>query len=290
MNSSEYEILAVLAEELNMRKAAARLYVTQSALSQRLQAIEAGWNVKIFIRSQRGLLLTPEGEKIVQLAKETVQKTKRVKEEIQRRVGQISGTLTIAVTSIVAQHWLPPVLKTFIKLYPDVNVSLTTGWTSEVLSHMYENRFQLGIVRGEPNWSGIATRLFSDQLYLVDQEIHDLEQLRHTERPFIQFKSDSTYSLHIQQWWHEQFQALPARTVMVDQIETCKQLAYHGVGYAILPEIALDDREQYVVHMIPLKNKRGEPMTRDTWLISSEAAWQLPQVQAFEKVLRRFVP
>jgi DNA-binding transcriptional LysR family regulator len=78
LNISEYEILTVLAEELNMRKAAARLYVTQSALSQRLQAIEASWNVKIFIRSQRGLLLTPEGEKIVQLAKEIVQKTNGV--------------------------------------------------------------------------------------------------------------------------------------------------------------------------------------------------------------------
>ncbi len=96
MNTSEYEVLAVLAEELNMRKAAARLYVTQSALSQRLQAIEASWNAKIFIRSPRGLLLTPEGEKIVQLAKEIVQKTNRVKEEIKQRVGQISGTLTIS--------------------------------------------------------------------------------------------------------------------------------------------------------------------------------------------------
>ncbi len=289
LNISEYEILTVLAEELNMRKAAARLYVTQSALSQRLQAIEASWNVKIFIRSQRGLLLTPEGEKIVQLAKEIVQKTNKVKEEIEQLAGQISGTLTLAVVSIVAQHWLPAVLKTFMMLYPNVNVSLTTGWTSEVLSGMYENRFQLGIVRGKPNWSGIATRLFTDQLYLVDQEIQSLEQLPHTDRPFIQFKSDSTYSLHIQQWWHEQFQALPPRTVIVDQIETCKQLAYHGVGYAILPEIALDDREQHLVHMIALKDKHGERMTRDTWLISSEAAWQLPQVQAFQKVLQNFV-
>ncbi|MFC0296811.1 substrate-binding domain-containing protein [Geobacillus jurassicus] len=155
---------------------------------------------------------------------------------------------------------------------------------------MYENRFHIGIVRGKPNWNGMAIRLFADQFYLVDREIWSLDQLIHADRPFIQFKSDSTYSLHIQQWWHERFRTMPVRTVMVDQIETCKQLAYHGVGYAILPEMALDDREQHRVHLIPLKNKHGEWMTRDTWLISSETAWSLPQVQSFWKVLRQFSP
>ncbi|KPC99998.1 HTH-type transcriptional activator AmpR [Geobacillus sp. BCO2] len=74
---TEYELLVILAEELNMRKAAAKLYVTQSALSQRLQTIESNWNTKIFIRSQRGLILTPAGEKIVRLAREVVKATKQ---------------------------------------------------------------------------------------------------------------------------------------------------------------------------------------------------------------------
>jgi DNA-binding transcriptional LysR family regulator len=288
LNITEYEMLVVLAEELNMRKAAMRLYVTQSALSQRLQAIENSWNTKIFFRSQRGLMLTPAGEKIVQLAKEMLMKTKQVKEEIEQMHGEISGTLTLAVTSIIAQHWLPPILKRFTELYPNVKISLTTGWTSEIMASMYENNFHIGIVRGKPNWSGVTYHLFADRLYLVDQEMECLEDLRGTKRPFIQFKSDSTYSLHIQQWWHERFQTLPERTVIVDQIETCKQLAYHGIGYAILPEIALyhlDDK----MKKIPLTDTNGQLMTRDTWLISTETAWQLPQVRAFQKIMQDFI-
>jgi DNA-binding transcriptional LysR family regulator len=264
------------------------LYVTQSALSQRLQAIENSWNTKIFFRSQRGLMLTPAGEKIVQLAKEMLMKTKQVKEEIEQMHGEISGTLTLAVTSIIAQHWLPPILKRFTELYPNVKISLTTGWTSEIMALMYENNFHIGIVRGKPNWSGVTYHLFADRLYLVDQEMECLEDLRGTKRPFIQFKSDSTYSLHIHQWWHERFQTLPERTVIVDQIETCKQLAYHGIGYAILPEVALyhlDDK----MKKIPLKDINGQLMTRDTWLISTETAWQLPQVRAFQKIMQDFI-
>ena len=61
-------MLVVLAEELNMRKAAERLFVSQPALSQRLQTIEKAWGTKIFLRSQKGLTVTPAGEKIIQFA------------------------------------------------------------------------------------------------------------------------------------------------------------------------------------------------------------------------------
>ncbi len=53
---------------MNMRKAAERLFVSQPALSQRLQNMEKDWGTKIFLRSQKGLSLTPAGELIVKLA------------------------------------------------------------------------------------------------------------------------------------------------------------------------------------------------------------------------------
>lgn len=62
MSTTEFQLLAVLAQEMNMRKAAERLFVSQPALSQRLQNIEKQWGTKLFIRTQKGLTLTPSGE------------------------------------------------------------------------------------------------------------------------------------------------------------------------------------------------------------------------------------
>jgi len=56
----ELEIIKALAEEGNMRKAADRLFLSQPALSQRLQSIEKEWETQLFIRSQKGLELTLE--------------------------------------------------------------------------------------------------------------------------------------------------------------------------------------------------------------------------------------
>ncbi len=62
MTTTELEIIKALAEEGNMRKAAERLFLSQPALSQRLQSIEKEWGTLLFIRSQKGLEPTSAGE------------------------------------------------------------------------------------------------------------------------------------------------------------------------------------------------------------------------------------
>ncbi|MDQ0243963.1 DNA-binding transcriptional LysR family regulator [Bacillus fengqiuensis] len=287
MQLIECKMLAVLAEELNMRKAAERLFVSQPALSQRLQTIEKGWNTQIFVRSQKGLSLTPSGERIIQFAKEVVEKEEKVREELEALETEVYGTLKLAVASIIGQHWLPRVLKQFVKKYPRAKISLVTGWSSEMVNYLYEDEVHLGIIRGNPDWKGIKEHILTDTLYLVDTEIERVEDVLQSEKPFIQFKSDSTYYQEIQDWWHRQFQTTPTRTIVVDQIETCKQMALNGIGFAILPSIALTEHDQGV-YKIPLLDEHQHPISRDTWLIGYESAFQLKQVKAFLEVVKEF--
>lgn len=285
---SEFHLLSVLAQEMNMRKAAERLFVSQPALSQRLQTIEKEWEAKLFIRSQKGLALTPAGEHVIQFVNDVLIREEKVKESIHSLHNEVSGTLKIAVASIVGQNWLPQVLKQFIERYPQVKISLITGWSSEILKSLYEDHVHIGIIRGTPDWKGVKIHLFEDRLYLVDKEITKPEQVLETDRPFIQFKSDSNYYQEIQDWWHRRFQTTPKRTVLVDQIETCKQMTFNGVGYAILPAITLNGAEKDIFK-IPLVDENNQPLIRDTWLLGYESSFQLKQVQAFADLIKEFI-
>src|SRR5690606_18113816 len=237
--SNEELIIKILAEEGNMRKAAERLFLSQPALSQRLQTIEKDWGTMLFIRSQKGLEPTPAGELVIAFAKETILKKEETAEMIASLADKVHGTLKIACASIVGQTWLPQVLKEFVRMYPDAKISLMTGWSSEIVKALYEGEAHVGIVRGQVDWKSRKSYLFRDRLYLVDQEITSIDELMETERPFIQFKSDSNYYMEIQRWWQRHFSQYPRRQITVDQIETCKQLALNGIGYAILPSITL---------------------------------------------------
>jgi DNA-binding transcriptional LysR family regulator len=288
MAFSEYQLLSVLAQEMNMRKAAERLFVSQPALSQRLQTIEKEWGIKLFVRSQKGLSLTPAGEAVVRFANEVLEKEEKVREEIQAMNSEVYGTLRIACASIVGQNWLPQVLKRFVNRYPHAKISLVTGWSSEILKSLYDDHVHIGIVRGNSDWKGVKKHLFTDKLYLVDTEMNRLEQVMETDRPFIQFKSDSNYYQEIQDWWHRQFQTVPKRTIVVDQIETCKQMAFNGIGYAILPAITIQQKENSI-YKIPLLDENNQPIERDTWLLGYETAFQLKQVQAFVELVEEFI-
>ncbi|EIT84966.1 LysR family transcriptional regulator [Fictibacillus macauensis ZFHKF-1] len=283
MHLSEFKILHVLAQELNMRKASERLYVSQPALSQRLQTIENSWGTKIFLRSQKGLAVTAAGEKIIAHVNAVIQDEERLREELESLSREIFGTLRLAVASIIGQYWLPQSLKKYVSLYPQVNVSLITGWSSEIIRHLYEDQIHIGIVRGNPEWRGEKIHLFSDSLYLVDTDISSIEELQSTDKPFIQFKSHSTYYQDIQEWWQDHFNVPPKKTIIVDQIETCKQMALHGIGYAILPSISLQSSDAF--HKVPLFNRDGERMKRDTWMISQASSLELKQVEAFVKLV-----
>ena len=285
MTATEAEIIKILAEEKNMRKAAERLFLTQPALSQRLQTIEKDWGTQIFIRSQRGLTPTPAGELVIQHATETIMKRAEIFETIQALNSKVHGTLKIACASIVGLNWLPKVLKEYVTLYPDTKISLMTGWSSEIVKALYEGDAHIGIVRGSADWKGKKIHLFRDMMYLVDTEITDLEQIHSTDRPFIQFKSDSDYYQEIVQWWQRHFNQNPKNQIIVDQIETCKQMALNGIGYAILPSITLNGEEK--VNKIPLnKTERDIGLTRDTWLIGYDNAFELRQVAAFIDVVK----
>ncbi|WP_211654560.1 LysR family transcriptional regulator [Planococcus alpniumensis] len=284
--SNEEMIIKVLAEEGNMRKAAERLFLSQPALSQRLQSIEKEWGQQLFIRSQKGLTPTPAGELVIQYAKEAVVRREEIFEQLHTLSEKVHGTLKIACASIIGQNWLPKVLKDFITLYPEAKVQLITGWSSEIVRALYDGEAHIGIVRGQTDWKGPKIHLFKDTLYLVDKEISSLEEVMKTERPFIQFKSDSTYYEEIQQWWQKHFASNPKRQITVDQIETCKQMAVNGIGYAILPSITLTGAED--VHTVPLTNSEQElELTRDTWLIGYESSFQLRQVEAFVDIVKK---
>ncbi|WP_088005840.1 LysR family transcriptional regulator [Indiicoccus explosivorum] len=283
--AGEEMILKVLAEERNMRKAAERLFLSQPALSQRLQNIEKDWGERLFVRSQKGLTPTPAGEHVIRYAEETIHRREEVIETLQMLSSKVHGTLRIACASIVGQNWLPKVLKEYVTKYPDAKISLVTGWSSEIVRALYEGEAHIGIVRGHTDWKGTKIHLFQDPLYLVDKEMRTMEEVLETDRPFIQFKSDSDYYEEIRQWWQKNFSSNPKRQITVDQIETCRQMTANGIGYAILPAITLSGLED--VYTIPLSDSGEETeLTRDTWLIGYSKAFELRQVAAFTEIVQ----
>ncbi|QKS70067.1 LysR family transcriptional regulator [Paenalkalicoccus suaedae] len=275
MKVNDYELIRALADYRSMRIAATKLYLSQPAISQRLKHIEALWDTTLFIRSAKELTLTPEGEKVVAYAREHLEREENLRQSL-KSTG-VSGTLSLAVSTVVSQYTLPSLLQAYLREYPDVKIELTTGLSQDIRS---AKNVHIKLLRGEKPAEQFVQALEPDPLYLMEQ--------RHTSsransQVLIQFKSDASYQAAIDEWLmaNERF---PEQTIVVDQIETSKQLVLHGIGMAVLPESSLKGfhESEYSRTPLLLDNK---PLTRPTWVSCTKGAEHLPQVVAFLELL-----
>ncbi|HET8710216.1 MAG TPA: HTH-type transcriptional regulator CysB [Spongiibacteraceae bacterium] len=121
-------IWEVAHHELNVSATAQSLYTSQPGISKQIRLLEDELGVEIFSRSGKHLTrVTPAGEAILKTAGEILRKCESIKQVAQEFSNEKKGSLSIATTHTQARYALPPVIKLFIKKYPEVSLHMHQG-------------------------------------------------------------------------------------------------------------------------------------------------------------------
>ncbi len=117
--------LVSVAEHGSMTSAAAALNVTQAAVSLQIKRLETLLELPLFHRDKRRLLLTPDGERMLSRARQIV----GLNDDLYALMTQpqCEGHLHIGVPNDIVAHFMPPVLKSFHRAYPRIDVGLRSG-------------------------------------------------------------------------------------------------------------------------------------------------------------------
>jgi DNA-binding transcriptional LysR family regulator len=150
------------ARNLSFTKAAAELFVTQSAVSRQIQTLEEQLGVALFRRSHRELRLTEEGQTLYKTAAEVL----RLLREVAGRLGaRTAGMLTVTTTVSFAALWLVPRLNDFRRLHPGIDMRLAA--TNE-MEDLEREGIDLAIRYCTPKAAGgAAVRLFGELVFPV---------------------------------------------------------------------------------------------------------------------------
>lgn len=277
MNEKDWLLLVTLDEERNITKAAERLFISQPALSYRINKLEEEFRSKLFIRNRKGLYFTPQGEYLVQYAKRMIAELQESKETIQSMDTKVKGTIRLGVSSTVGRYILPNMLRDFLDYYPDVDVNVISGFSSEIEPALASSDIHIAIIRGKHHWEEKKMLLKTEPLLVASKLPLNIKDLPNLKR--IYYKTDSSLKDLIDNWWEQTFDAPSNISMAVDNLETCKEMVKIGLGYAILPSICLnEERELYIQ---PLFGRDGEPVERKTWVYSRESSMHFAPVKAF---------
>ncbi len=148
----------------NMTKAAKLLNLTQGAISQQIRKLEEQLNCRLLHRSNKGLSLTREGEKLYHKAYELLSLNDQIMNSMLG--GDFSGKLDFGVPLDLVNTMLPSILRDFATHYPDIDINLVCAPTLE-LDRLFENGALDITLREEIYGQENALILTSDQLVWI---------------------------------------------------------------------------------------------------------------------------
>jgi len=145
-NYNDLQAFLTVAREGSFTRAAAQLGLSQSALSHKIQGLEARLGLRLLTRTTRSVSPTEAGERLQRALAPTFENIDAALAGLSELRDKPSGTIRITSNEHAAATILWPVLKTFLPQYPDVRVEVVSDST---LTDIVAERFDAGIRLGE---------------------------------------------------------------------------------------------------------------------------------------------
>jgi DNA-binding transcriptional LysR family regulator len=242
-----------------------------------LKALEDEFRTRIVIRTPSGVMLTPQGEVLLAYAEEMLLGLTKTRARLLSIGDRVYGPLRIGSSAVFANYEMPQLLRGFLERYPEVEIFLKTGLSGRVNRMLEDEEVSVAIVRGDYPWSGERHVLREEPVCLVSASTVEIEEL--PDRPHVVYRTDASLQEMMDRWWRETFSRPSLDSMVVDTMNTYRQMVLHDLGWAILPSIGLNGLENLTVRDLHWKN--GEPLQRRTWLYCHRYSLELPAVRAF---------
>lgn len=283
LNPAWLRAFVAVCESGSFTRAAAMLDLTQAAVSQQIQRLEAECG-PLLIRRTRQASLTPAGVKVLAYAREMVQAHARLRLALadhDPHVGQISIASPGSIGLL-----LYPRLLALQQAHPGLSVSYRAAPTAEIIAAVLASRAELGIVTHQPDDARLTTELFAREslCLVVPAQVADaswpaLVRLGYIDHPD---GMDMGRRLLARVYPGQRIDQLPVRG-FTNQIGTILDPVARGLGFTVLPRFAVQAYPQQqairVVDAAPLVVDSLWLVFRAEWPLSASAAWAVERLR-----------
>ncbi len=155
MNLQQLRYVVAVNRFRNFAKAAESCNVSQPTLSAMLQKLEEELDIRIFERSNKSVMPTTAGEKIIRQAETALLEIDRIGEIVLEGKGQIGGKFALSVGPTIAPYILPKFIKKYRESFPSVELSIQELKVNFMLDALLRGELDAGIAISENAGEGI---------------------------------------------------------------------------------------------------------------------------------------
>ncbi len=167
MNLQQLRYVVAVNRFRNFAKAAESCNVSQPTLSAMLQKLEEELDIRIFERSNKSVMPTTAGEKIIRQAETALLEIDRIGEIVLEGKGQIGGKFALSVGPTIAPYILPKFIKKYRESFPSVELSIQELKVNFMLDALLRGELDAGIAISENAREGILEIPLYTEKFLV---------------------------------------------------------------------------------------------------------------------------
>lgn len=146
LNFNQLRIFYHAAKNLNFTKAANDLFITQPAVTAQVKSFEEFCSLKLFKKRGRRIYLTDEGKSLFKYA-ETIFKYEKEIENIIDDMRELKrGVLSLGTTKAYARYFMPTMITTFHKNYPNIKIQLNEGSSLDMIYSLIDFKIEVAVI------------------------------------------------------------------------------------------------------------------------------------------------
>ena len=263
LNFNQLRVFYHAAKNLNFTAAANELFITQPAVTYQMKAFEEFCNLKLFKKRARRLFLTDEGRALFEYTEKIFQYEKEIENAIEDMRELKRGVLSLGTTKAYARYFMPLMLSTFHKNYPNIKIQLNEGSSLEMTYSLLDFKIEVAVIAQAGELPEVDFFPFSkEEMALIVAPGHHFTKKKAiaikdlANEPFIMKEKGSGTRKLVEQLFSNE-NCSPDILMETSNTEFIKQLVQRGEGISFLVKeaVAAEIKEKKLVQ-VALKGRK----------------------------------
>lgn len=296
MTLRDLQYVVAVAEELHFGRAAKRCAVSQPALSTQIRKLEEQLGALFFERTQRQVTLTEQGRRLVEQARLVLEEAQKIPGLIKQRETPLTGPFRLGAIASVGPYLFPHILAALRKSFPDLELFIQEGLTDGLIQQLRNGSLDAVIASPTFDRHGLREeRLYFEPFLLAAPKGHPLARSRklHGE----DLHADEMVLLEDGHCMKDQTLQLcgsgrrqRSKGFQAASVETLRQMVAAGMGYTILPELAVPEKNPPLKELVDYRGFDEGQVGRWIALYSKERFSRPSDIDAFTEFLKKQSP
>ncbi len=260
LNFNQFRVFYYATKNLNFTVAAGELFISQPAVTSQIKSFEEFCNLKLFKKRGRRIYLTDEGKSLYAYAAKIFKYEKEIEHTIDDMRELKRGILSLGTTKAYARYFMPLMITTFHKSYPNIKIQLNEGSSLEMIHSLLNFKIEVAVIARTEDYPEIHFFPFSqEEMVVIVSTDHHLNREKAitfkdlSAEPFIMKEKGSGTRKLVEELFAAE-QCTPDTLMETSNTEFIKQLVQRGEGVSFLVrEAVAAELKEKMLAAVPLK-------------------------------------